>query len=54
MQMFQWYTFQKVTSIVTTNPVIEGVAEGVRVEGVSDGINVGKADGADVINIDCI
>ena len=39
---------------MTTNPVIEGVADGVRVEGVSDGINVGKADGVDVIYIDCI
>ena len=49
MQMFQWYDFQKVTSIVTTNPVIEGVADGMRVDGVSDGINVGTADGSDVI-----
>ena len=39
---------------MTTNPVIDGIADGMRVKGVSDGINVGEADGTDVINKDCI
>ena len=43
-----------VTAIVTTNPVMEGVDDGMRVEGISDGSNVGKADGVDVINRDSI
>ena len=41
-------------SIVTTSPVMEGVEDGMRVEGISDGSNVGKEDGVDVINRDCI
>ena len=46
--------FDIVTSIVTTSPVIEGVEDGVRVEGVNDGTNVGREDGADVMNKNCI
>ena len=39
---------------MTTSPVMEGVADGMGVEGVSDGINVGKVEGIDVMKTDCI
>ena len=39
---------------MTINPDIDGVEVGMKVEGVDEGICVGKADGVDVINMDCI
>ena len=43
---------EKVTSIVMTNPVIEGLADGCNVVGSIVGIVEGKSDGVDVIKME--